>query len=202
MNLEKKHIRIYKIIFCVLTWIDMGLLFAGLFFRGSDIISYTFQSNLLVFLWITIDVIYELLGKEKPKILGSPTHGAVTVYITVTFVIFALIFQSIIALGYGIAYIFDIVNLMCHYIVPVLMIIEWGLTHEDDEYEKKWALYWLIYPFIYLACSMILELITGSYYYFFTSIGLLGALVIVPVALLTLFFYGISRLLFYVHERK
>ena len=201
MNLDKKQkILIYKIILCVLSWITMGLLLRGLL-SATSLLSlatvastYTFQSNLFVFLWINCDVIFELLKKEKPFILGSPTHGAVTLYITVTFVIFALILQPLIALEYGIASVFEIGNLMCHYIIPILMIVEWSLTHNDDEYKRKWALYWLIYPYIYLMYSIIIELTTGVYFYFFISIKEYGALVIVSIALLTLFFYGIARL--------
>jgi hypothetical protein len=198
MDLDKKQqILIYKIILCIISWISIGLLFRGIFSAnplvslGWTVSTYTFQSNFLVFLWITSDVIYELLKKEKPAFLGAITHGAITLYITVTLIIFAIILQPLA----GIEGMFEIGNMLYHYIVPILTIGLWVLTQKDEEYEKKMALYWLIYPlFIYLAYSMIIELVTGQYIYFFISLNLLGAFVIVTVALLTMLFYLLGRL--------
>ena len=202
--LQKNGILIYKIILCVLSWITIGYLVIPSLFSATPLVgigwtvsTYTFQSNFLVFLWITCEVIY-IKKEEKPKFLSSIVHGAITLYITVTLVIFALILQPLA----GIEGMFEIGNMLYHYIIPILVIIEWVLTHKDEEYEKKMALYWLIYPFIYLGYAMIVELVTGQYIYFFISITEYGALVILFVALLTLFFYGLARLLFYVHDRK
>ena len=202
--LQKNGILIYKIILCVLSWITIGYLVIPSLFSATPLVNlgwtvstYTFQSNFLVFLWITCEVIY-IKKEEKPKFLSSIVHGAITLYITVTLVIFALILQPLA----GIEGMFEIGNMLYHYIIPILVIIEWVLTHKDEEYEKKMALYWLIYPFIYLGYAMIVELVTGQYIYFFISITEYGALVILFVALLTLFFYGLARLLFYVHDRK
>ena len=97
---------------------------------------------------------------------------------------------------------FEIGNMLYHYIVPILTIVLFVLTQKDEEYEKKMALYWLIYPFAFLAYAMIIEVVTGQPIYFFISLGRYGALVILFVALLTLMHYGLARLIIFVNQRK
>ena len=202
--LQKNGILIYKIILSVLSLIAIGYLIIPSFFSATPLVNlgwtvstYTFQSNFLVLLWITCEVIY-IKKEEKPKFLSSIVHGAITLYITVTFVIFALILQPL----YGFEGMFEIGNMLYHYIIPILVIVEWVLTHKDEEYEKKMALYWLIYPFAFLFYAMIIELVTGHPIYFFISLGRYGALVILFVALLTLMHYGLAMLIIYVNQRK
>ena len=204
MNIEKNHIFLFRIILCVTCWITIGIMVISSLFSANPLTSlaftvssYTFQSNFFVFIWITLAVIYNKKG-DKPLFLSSIVHGAVTLYITVTLIIFALLLQMFYFPTEPLAI---ITNILAHYLVPILMIVEWYLTQEDEEYEKKNALYWLIYPFIYLAYSVILELTINVNLYYFISINEFGALMILFVVLLTVFFYGLSRILIYINQR-
>jgi len=204
--LNDKNILAFRIITCITCWISVlfmiipsistAILTANLEGIGFMFSTYTFQTNLWVVSWITIAVLYSK-KEEKPFILGPIVHGAVVLYITITLVLFALLLQMYYLPS-------DpkeiIVNLFAHYLVPILFIIDWVLNQKDEKYEKKFALYWLIYPYIYLAYSAILELTISVNIYYFISLRL-GLLLIVIVAVLTVSFYGFARLLIYINQR-
>lgn len=206
--LNEKNILILRIITCVICWINIlimiipsvsnAILSASLEGMGFMFSTYTFQSNLWVVLWLTIALVYAK-KEEKPFILGPMVRGAVTLYITVTLIIFALLLQIFYFPTEPLAI---ITNVLAHYLVPILFLIDWYFTKGKEHYERKYALYWLIYPFIYLGYSVILELTTGVNIYYFISINQFGALMIVFVVLLTLFFYGLGRLLIFVNQRS
>lgn len=206
--LNEKNILMFRIITCIICWIAIlfmiipsisnAILSANMEGIGFMFSTYTFQSNLWVVSWITIALLYTK-KEEKPFILGPIVRGAVTLYITVTLIIFAVLLQI---------FYFPtdpreiIINILAHYLVPILFIIDWYLTQQDEHYEKKYALYWLIYPFCYLGYSVIVELTTGVNIYYFISIGRYGPLMIVFVVLLTVFFYGLGRLFIFVNQRR
>ena len=159
--------------------------------------TYTFQTNLWVVSWITIAVLYSK-KEEKPFILGPIVHGAVVLYITITLVLFALLLQMFYFPTDPMAI---LVNILAHYLVPILFIIDWILNQKDEKYEKKHALYWLIYPYLYLAYSAILELTINTNIYYFISLRL-GVFLIVIVAVLTVAFYGFARLMIHINQRN
>ena len=206
--LSEKNILMFRIITCIICWISIlfmvipsiynAILSANLEGIGFMFSTYTFQSNLWVVLWLTIALFYTK-KEEKPFILSPIVRGAVTLYITVTLIIFAVLLQIFYV---PTAPLEIIVNILAHYLVPIMFIIDWVLTQKDEEYEKKYALYWLIYPFSYLGYSVIVELTTGVNIYYFISINRYGLLMIVFVILLTVFFYGLARLLIHVNQRK
>jgi len=206
--LNEKNIMAFRIITCITCWISIlfmiipsistAILTANLEGVGFMFSTYTFQTNLWVVSWITIAVLYSKKEK-KPFILGPIVHGAVVLYITITLVLFALLLQMF----YLPTDPLDItVNILAHYLVPILFIFDWVLTQEDDSYEKKYALYWLTYPYLYLAYSIILELTMGVNIYYFISIGRFGVLLIVIVAVLTICFFGFARLMIHVNQRN
>ena len=206
--LNEKNILTFRIITCVICWISIlimiipsisnAILSANLERIAFMFSTYTFQSNLWVVSWLTIALLYTK-KEEKPFILGPIVRGAVTLYITVTLIIFAVLLQMFYSPTEPMEI---IVNILAHYLVPILFIIDWALTQKEEEYEKKYALYWLIYPFSYLGYSVIVELTTGVNIYYFISINRYGLLMIVFVILLTVFFYGLARLLIHVNQRK
>jgi len=205
--LNDKNILAFRIITCITSWISVlfmiipsistAILTANLEGIGFMFSTYTFQTNLWVVSWITIAVLYSK-KEEKPFILGPIVHGAVVLYITITLVLFALLLQM---------FYFPtdpreiIVNILAHYLVPILFIIDWGLNQKDEKYEKKHALYWLIYPYLYLAYSAILELTISTNIYYFISLQL-GVFYIVIVAVLTVAFYGFARLMIHINQRN
>lgn len=126
---------------------------------------FTIQSNIGVFIWLCFAVLFD----NKPDLLNKIRgvfRGAVTLYITVTFLVFAILLQGS---GY-----FSYESLILHYIVPIGFIIDWILTERDVNYRWSFLLIWIIYPIVYLVLTMIEGAKSGFYPYFFLDIGVLG----------------------------
>ena len=205
--LNEKNILRFRVITCIICWITIlimaipsisnAILSANLEGMAFMFSAFTFQTNLWAVSWITIALLYTKKEK-KPFILKPIVHGAVTLYITGMFILFAVLLQ----LFYLPTDPMDIfVNILAHYLAPLFFIGDWVLTQKDEVYEKKHVLYWFIYPYLYLLYSVIVELITGQYIYYFISLTVLGPLLIVAVVVINLFFYLVARLLLHVNQR-
>lgn len=122
---------------------------------------FTIQSNLFVLVWLSLAVLWRNDIEKMAKISGS-IRGAVTLYITITFVVYGIVLAPL-SHPTGI----DVfTNLIHHYIVPVLFIIDFLIT-ERKQYNWKFIVPWLVYPHLYLVFSIIIEAVTGTPIYFF-----------------------------------
>lgn len=170
-NINQKYIAIYRLIWCILAWIPLLIMIILSLSQLSFLLfsTFTFQSNLLVVLWLTLNLI-SYKWNINLKILQPAVHGAITLYISVTFIIFAIL----LAPGYVPEGIYIFTNLMVHYIIPIAMIFEWILTETDAEYKWSYELYWMIYPIAYLIYSLILGGVFSIYIYPFFDVTKLG----------------------------
>lgn len=173
----KQIVLIIRISLCVLCWTAMAvrmwlnwlLVIDGgtpIEVYGNAFSYYTTQTNLIVAVWVTIAVVYHK-NDEKPFILSPSIHGAITGYISITFIIFALLLSAY----YQPTGIEAFTNISMHYIIPIMFIIDWFISECDVQYQYSWLIYWLIYPFIYLAYSVIRGYITGFYPYYFIDLN-------------------------------
>jgi hypothetical protein len=82
---------IYRIYFAVFIWstILTGLLLGGVVSFIGSLKYYTMQTNLMVAIWFTLAIIWHNNPKALQKISGK-IKGAVTLYITVTFLVFTI----------------------------------------------------------------------------------------------------------------
>ena len=179
-NIDQKYINIYRLIFCILEWTSLIIMIVMTFisFNGSLYSTFTFQSNLLVALWLTITLIF-YKRDDKPKLLNPGVRGAITLYITVTFLVYAFILApSSDSPPQGINL---FTTLMVHYLIPIAMIIDWLITEANNQYKWTYLLYWMIYPVAYLVYSLILGAFNIYIYGFFdvTKIGILGLLFVI-----------------------
>ena len=127
---------------------------------------FTSQSNILVMVWCLMAIIFEKNLQIKQK-LGGRLRGAVTLYITVTFLVYGIFLSSS-----GAEW---ITSIILHYIVPIGFIIDWFLTETPTvEYQWRFLWMWIIYPFIYLGYVLINGFYTGFYPYFFLDLSQLG----------------------------
>ena len=148
---------------------------------------FTNQTNLLVIIWLALAIIWSSDPNKMQKLMGK-VKGAITLYITVTFIIFAIVLSPM----YHPSGIEGIINLMLHYIIPVAFIFDWIIT-EDNTYEWKFISHWLIYPICYLVFALIHGLTTGDFIYPFLNYEALGfSGLVISVTLLILFFIGLS----------
>lgn len=130
---------------------------------------FTIQSNLLVALWLSLAL---WSGKRSGfSIVQRPAvRGAVTVYITVTYLIYSLVLASS-WIPTGWEHLYSNLN---HYIIPVGFILDWVLFEEKRNYRWKFLIYWMAYPIVYLLYVQVYGTLTGNYLYFFLDRSTLG----------------------------
>ncbi len=144
---------------------------------------FTMQTNLLVVIWLIFAIIWSSDVKKMEKLMGK-LKGAITLYITVTFLVFAVVLSPL----YHPSGVEGVLNLMLHYIIPVGFIIDWFIT-EGNNYHLSFIPYWFCYPIGYLVFALIHGGTTGDYLYPFLNLEVLGldGLIFRVIILITLF---------------
>ena len=131
---------------------------------------FTDQSNAFVVAWVLLALFWRNQPEKLQKICGK-LRGAVTLYITITFLVYGIILAPMSAAPTGLD---AVANLIVHYINPVLFIADFFYT-ERKNYDWSSIGSWMIYPHLYLAFSFIFGTIThGDYIYFFLNYPNLG----------------------------
>ena len=175
-----KFARLYRTIFALIGWSAMFILWysaavnrpagsSALAAAASTFRYFTVQSNLFVLIWLLVAVLYWDRAREHP-ILRPLVKGAFTVYITVTFVIFATLLQSLVD-PQGIDF---YVNAITHFVTPIAFIVDWILYERKRAYQWRYALVWLVYPLAYLIFAQSYGSLTGDYLYPFLNLPELG----------------------------
>ena len=77
-------------------------------------------------------------------------RGAATIYMTVTGVTYSLLLRNV-QVDTAVPW----VNLVLHYIMPIVLIVDWLLDLPGFRIRVGSAMVWLIYPILYLAYSLI-----------------------------------------------
>ncbi|WPC24775.1 Pr6Pr family membrane protein [Brachyspira hyodysenteriae] len=150
---------------------------------------FIYQSNILVIVYFILDIINIIKKKETfyPRF-----KGAVTMSITVTFLVYHFLLSPTADDYKGLYY---IRNIILHYILPIMTIFDYIIFDKKGIYKIVDPLLWLIIPFVYFAFILIRARIgspfsDGSYYpYFFVDIDKYGLKTVLRnVFFITLFF--------------
>ncbi|ACN83254.1 Pr6Pr family membrane protein [Brachyspira hyodysenteriae] len=150
---------------------------------------FTYQSNILVIVYFILDIINIIKKKETfyPRF-----KGAVTMSITVTFLVYHFLLSPTADDYKGLYY---TRNIILHYILPIMTIFDYIIFDKKGIYKIVDPLLWLIIPFVYFAFILIRARIgspfsDGSYYpYFFVDIDKYGLKTVLRnVFFITLFF--------------
>ncbi|MFX0071174.1 MAG: Pr6Pr family membrane protein [Candidatus Hermodarchaeota archaeon] len=177
---KDQNILIFRIFVCLTGWFSILiriLLDIESILNGSDAVFllcntfsyFTVQSNVFIAIWLTLIIIYRNKD-EKPSCLSSIIQGALTLYITVTFLVFAIFLSAIYhPTGWE-----AVINITMHYIIPIAFIIDWLITGTDVQYKWKYILYWLIYPLSYLVYTLIRGFFINFYPYPFLNLNILS----------------------------
>lgn len=136
--------------------------------HGRDIANFfsffTIESNILAAALLIALGIYQIIGK---KIIGTAYYrGAMTLYMTMTGIIYALLLS-----GNEVALQTTLpgVNFILHYLVPLLILVDWLAFPPSERLSWRVALLWLLYPFTYLLYSLVRGSFTGWYPYPFIN---------------------------------
>ncbi|NHK32480.1 MAG: hypothetical protein FK730_14095 [Asgard group archaeon] len=174
-------ILIYRIILGLLTWITLILMFVSGAIKQADALSgfisgisayryYTMQTNLFAAIWLTLAIIFHRMPNRLNKIKGV-LKGAITIYITITFIVYAIMLSSL----YNPTAILDkFTNIMTHYAIPIAFLIDWIFTEKTIKYKWLNLVFWVIYPILYLLFAITHGKLTGDYLYPFLDVNDLG----------------------------
>ena len=182
-------VRLYRLGFGVLDLIAMAWQFfngsAGDPFRQTNFFSFfTIQSNLIAAVVLLIGA-WGLPFVERPTWTWDLVRGAAAIYLTLTFVVFALLLSDITdELQTTIPW----VNAVVHQIVPVVMILDFLIVPLAHRISFRQSLVSIVYPLLWLAYTLIRAQIVGWYPYPFLnpaeSGGWLGVVAICVVILI------------------
>jgi len=182
LNLSSNTVLIYRVIFAGLSWFTFiaGIIIYGLFYGPfyewfNSFRAFTIQTNFMVTIWYTLAILWHKKPENLEKITGL-LKGAFTVYISITFIFFAILLAPFYhPTGWAV-----FSNLVFHYVAPIAFIVDWILTENKLRYKWKYLLYWIItYPICYQAFVFIHGAFTGNYIYYFFDINALGILGVV-----------------------
>ncbi|MDR2063437.1 MAG: Pr6Pr family membrane protein [Candidatus Nomurabacteria bacterium] len=138
---------------------------------------YTLQSNIVVCIFFTFLLIRTWQSKSAPS---ASVKGAVTVCITLTFLVFHFMLQPSFEKTAGGAYLNSPANFIVHYVVPLMTIADWLLFDKKGGLKKLDPVKWLLIPLAYFVFAVLRAQLsvlsaTGSRYpYFFIDIDQYG----------------------------
>ncbi|MDX1416273.1 MAG: Pr6Pr family membrane protein, partial [Candidatus Promineifilaceae bacterium] len=157
---------------------------------------FTMQTNLFVMIWLLVAIVYWHQEREHP-LLRPVYKGAFTLYISVTFLVFAVLLAPL-SNPQGV-HIYT--NAITHYVTPVAFIVDWFLFERKRACPWRYALFWLLYPLMYFIFALIYGGRTGDYIYPFLNLPALGlnglatwfAILFALFLVLGLFYIGVNR---------
>lgn len=123
--------------------------------RGGSLVNFfsffTIQSNLLAATILLIAGFGALLS-AKANLQFAFIRGAVTLYMVITGIVFALLLSG---LEQRLQVTMPWVNMVFHQLMPVVMIIDWLVFPPRSVITFRRALLWLLFPAAYLAYTLV-----------------------------------------------
>ena len=179
--------------------IGMGATRGGAHFQ--ELAYFTYLSNLFVFIYFIINIIYSLAyiknNSYKNIISVFPkVKGAVTMCISITFLVYHFVLSNNNFAMSEPYRCYNISNMLVHYIVPMMSMIDFIIFDKKGVYKKSDPLMWIFIPVFYFIFSIIRGTLgkpfsDGSRYpYFFIDIDKYGmAQISLNLLLLAFAFY-------------
>ena len=140
------------------------LVAAGHFVPGNFFSFFTVESNALAVLSLLLSSFATAAGRSPERL--RLFRGAVTLYMTTTLLVFIVLLSGLPAAQLT-AVPWD--NTVLHYIMPVVIILDWLLLDRGEAIAVRQALLWLVFPLLYLVYSLVRGAIVGWYPYPFLN---------------------------------
>ncbi|HET6745645.1 MAG TPA: Pr6Pr family membrane protein [Candidatus Limnocylindria bacterium] len=149
---------------------------------------FTIQSNLIAVAALLVAAATWRVARSK---MVDFFRGAATTYMTVTFVVFALLLADT-DVDTAIVW----VDRVLHRVIPIVMMADWLLDPPNSRIDLRRAMWWAAYPVAWVAYTMVRGAIVGTYPYPFLdpANGGYGTVLVYSVAILIgllIFIYAI-----------
>ena len=130
---------------------------------GNFFSYFTNLSNLFAAIVFIIGAVY-LLQRRDPTPADDLVRGASVVAMAIVGIVFSVLLQDT-----DLGKLLPWVNAIVHYIMPVVVVADWFYQPPKSRVRLRQALYWLIYPLLYLVYTLIRGAATGFYPYPFLN---------------------------------
>jgi len=154
--MKRQPVAIYgRIFFGAFVFIAIGVQFIDSVAKGSNIANFfsffTIQSNILAASILLITGFGTLVRKKETPGFAF-VRGAATLYMIMTGIIFALLLSG---LTHALQTTIPWVNMILHYLMPIVMIADWLRYPPATRIRFEKALWWFTYPLLYLIYSLV-----------------------------------------------
>ena len=152
--MNKKALAITRLVFGIITLGAILLQLVNSIEKGRSVSNFfsffTVESNILAAGLLIAVGVYGLLektGRQIPYI-----RGALTLFMTMTGIIYILLLSgNEVSLQTTI----PAVNIVLHYVIPIVVLLDWLIFPPKKRLDFKLALVWLAYPMMYLIYSLV-----------------------------------------------
>jgi hypothetical protein len=120
---------------------------------------FTNLSNLFAAIVLIAGAIY-LITDREPTVREDIIRGTSVVCMALVGVVFSLLLRNT-----DLGHLLPWVNLVLHYIMPIVIVFDWLYQPPKNKLQMGQIVYWLIFPLIYLAYSIVRGAIMGFYAY-------------------------------------
>ena len=129
-----------------------------------SITKFTIHSTIIVTIIFTVSTFVILLKKKESHMLDLCKNAAL-IYMMVVLSTYHFILSS----GGEYSGIRIITNFTLHYLIPMFVLLNWIIFEEKKWYSYKSIVFWLSFPILYGAISLIRGMYDGFYPYFFLN---------------------------------
>lgn len=129
-----------------------------------SITKFTIHSNMIVTIIFTVSTLFHLLKKKESHMLDLCKNAAL-IYMMVVLSTYHFLLSS----GGEYSGFRIITNFTLHYLIPMFVLLNWIVFEEKKKYRYKTIVFWLAFPILYGALSLIRGAFDGFYPYFFLN---------------------------------
>ena len=147
---------------------------------------FTNLSNIFAGIVLIVGAIY-LIKRRQPTVAEDIIRGSSIVCMALVGIVFGVLLRDV-----DLGNLLPWVNTVTHYIMPVVVVLDWLYQPPQSKLTVKQIAYWLIFPLLYLAYSIIRGAIVGFYAYPFFNpdkVGGHGGVLLYSVAILSVFLF-------------
>ena len=193
--MSKREILIVgRLFFGLLTLVAIIAQFAIHLQHGFDVGNFfgyfTNLSNIFASIVFIIGAVY-LMQNREPTVNEDLVRGASVVAMAIVGIVFSVLLRDT-----DLGTLAPWVNTVVHFVMPIAVVADWLYQPPKARLTMRQALYWLIYPLLYLVYTIVRGAITGFYPYPFlnpntipghATAGSFGAVLLYCVAIFVAF---------------
>jgi hypothetical protein len=145
---------------------------------------FTNLSNIFASVVMVVGALFLIQGR-RPTLTDDIIRGTSVVCMALVGIVFSILLRN-----EDLGNLLPWVNNVVHYIMPIVVVLDWLFQPPQSELAVKQITYWLIFPLIYLIYSIVRGAVVGFYAYPFFNpdkVGGYGGAFIYSVAILAVF---------------